>query len=287
MLAWVRACTMPAHTGAANARDEVNVCGIFWNLETLMQNLLLVEDHQFVIDAVRAAFDQRFQLILANNAQQMRAALKKSKPQLALLALELDGAGDSLHLLQELVAQRCPTIVLSSKKADGAIRACMYLGAHAFLDKSAGFAQLESSIDAVLAGHYVFPPDLVLKVLHNPQESLPNLTKSEVRVLAQLMQVPMPSNLDIAQNLCVSPGRIKNVITALFQKFNVLKRQDLQVEAQRRGYFAGMHEARFSGFRLPQNAGKSANNNANNNANNHANKNAAAQPAKRGQDEHE
>ena len=274
MLAWVRACTVPARTGAASERICAAVCAFFWDIETFMQNLLLVEDHQFVIDAVRAAFEQRFQLNLANNAPQMRVLLKKSKPQLALLALELDDGGDSLHLLQELVAQRCPTIVLSNKKADGAIRACMYLGAHAFLDKSAGLEQLASSVTAVLAGHYVFPPDLVLKVLHNPQESLPNLTKSEVRVLAQLMQIPMPSNLDIAQNLCVSPGRVKNIITALFQKFNVLKRQDLQAEAQRRGYFSGMHEARFSGFQLPQKARK-------------VRKSAAAQPAKRGQDEHE
>ena len=214
-----------------------------------MQNILLVEDHQFVIDAIAQSFAAQFQIVQAKNGQQMRGVLRRSKPQLVLLALELDGEGDSLHLLQELVEQGHKVIAISAKPVDSMLRASMYLGAYAYLDKTAGITQLRTTVEAVLQGHYVYPPDLVLRILHDPGEALPNLTKGELKVLEQLMHSPMPSNDEIAATLFISPGRVKNILTALFLKFNVEKRQDLLQEARRRGYFPGMHTARLVGFK--------------------------------------
>lgn len=214
-----------------------------------MQNILLVEDHQFVIDAIAQSFAAQFQIVQAKNGQQMRSAIRRARPQLVVLALELEEASDSLHLLQELVEQKHKVIAISAQPVNNMLRASMYLGAYAYLDKSAGITQLRSTVDAVLQGHYVYPPDLVLRILHDPGEALPNLTKGELKVLEQLMRSPMPSNDEIATNICVSPGRVKNILTALFLKFQVERRQDLLQEARRRGYFPGMHTARLVGFK--------------------------------------
>jgi DNA-binding CsgD family transcriptional regulator len=62
------------------------------------------------------------------------------------------------------------------------------------------------------------------------------MSKRELDVLNQVFVVPVRPNEAISEALHLSTGRVKNILTDLFRKFEVNTRHELSLEARRRGY---------------------------------------------------
>ena len=206
-----------------------------------MPTILLIHPHAIICQGIQNLLGKRYQFIVVEDKKQIRAILKQEQIDMVLLSLEYQKEEDSLFLLQDLAGKGQRVVMLSSGDIDHITRACIMLGAYGFLDKSQGLDILEHTINQVLAGEYVLPPALVAKVISEPHEMLPALTKREIQVLDSLFYFPVPSNEEIAAALFISPGRVKNINTQLFEKFGVEDRHNLAHEVRRRGYFPGLH----------------------------------------------
>lgn len=211
-----------------------------------MQNLLLVDDHQLIAQSISKALAPNFRVTSARNPREMREALKKDSFSIALLDLYLADDGDGLYLMPELQKASTKVIILSGTATESSLRACIKLGAHGFVDKAHNMQNLLDAIEAVNADHLAYPPQVLAQVIQESENVIPHLTERETKILNLLVNEPTPSNDSIAQALFVSPGRIKNCLTSLFEKFAVSNRHALLQEAKRRGYFTGMHPARMA-----------------------------------------
>jgi DNA-binding response OmpR family regulator len=127
-------------------------------------DVLLVEDHELVRDAVSIALELAgLRAVVATDlsAAGVLACAQINQPRVVLLDYFLDGDQDSLPLIGPLTELGARVLMLTGA-ADGATRArCLAAGALDVLDKSGGLEPLIAQIRAaaVEPGDPVGPPD--------------------------------------------------------------------------------------------------------------------------------
>jgi two-component system, NarL family, response regulator DesR len=113
----------------------------------------------------------------------------------------------------------------------GYLRAAMAAGASGFLLKDAPAAHLAAAIRAVAAGQRVVDPSLAAVALAQGDSPLAD---REGEVLAAA--VSHDAIADIAGRLHLSPGTVRNHLSAAIQKLGARNRAEAVEIAQRRGW---------------------------------------------------
>ena len=202
----------------------------------IMQKIMIVDDHEMIIDCVVNGLRDQFDVVVAKNADKMREFISNDKFALVLMDLDLrDGVG-GIDLLPELNSAHVPVMILSGTADKAALRTCVAMGVRGFFDKRDSESKLLPSIQAVLAGHQSFPDGVLASLHQDDHDKLPRMSRRELDVLNQVFAVPVRPNEEIAEALHLSTGRVKNILTDLFRKFEVNTRHELSLEARRRGY---------------------------------------------------
>ena len=116
--------------------------------------LILVDDHHLVVDALSASLATTFEIAgVAHAGHELLALLARTPADCLLLDLQLpDRSG--LDLIPEVLAlQPDLKILIVTMFLDRALaEAALAAGAHGFMPKDAGLAELTKAINAVLAG---------------------------------------------------------------------------------------------------------------------------------------
>lgn len=203
-----------------------------------MSNIIVVDDHPFVSDAIRLAVSASFQdysVISAASACEMRGLLDvgNTAPMLAIVDLNLPDA-DGVDLVAELHAgYQVPVIVLSGR-ADGlTIDACVNNGASGFVEKSSKSDAFVTAIKVVLSGGQYFPSDYVRSEQRH-DAAINTLTDRQREILDQV--IAARPNKMIADTLNLAEGTVKNHVSHLLSIFGVTTRQELFLQAQKVGY---------------------------------------------------
>ncbi len=203
------------------------------------QKILIIDDHRMIIDGIVGLLEQDYDVTSVGSAEQLHAVLDQANVHfdLALLDLNLGDGSVSLELLTKLKSLGIIVIIMSGAAADEVLSACIQHGAQGFIDKHLGSQEVMPAVRGVLAGHMAFPSGLLSKLLNNNNNEIPKISDREKDVLNMLFLYPGVTNEIIADTLSRSTGRIRNVATALFQKFNALDRHDLVAKAQKLNYY--------------------------------------------------
>jgi len=197
--------------------------------------ILLAEDQAMVRGALTALLRLEEDLeVVAEVSQgdQVLSAAMKFNPDVALLDIEMPG-GDGLSAAQALHKNlpACRIVILTTFGRSGYLRQAMESGAVGFLLKDAPANQLAVAIRRVMAGERVVDPDLALSALSDGDNPL---TPRERDVLkASLDGV---SIADIAMQLYLSEGTVRNHISAAIQKLNVHNRMEAAQLAKEKGW---------------------------------------------------
>ena len=202
---------------------------------TVKIRILLAEDQAMVRGALTALLRLEDDLdVVAEVSQgdQVLPVALQFRPDVALLDIEMPG-GDGLSAAQALHQSlpSCRVVILTTFGRSGYLRRAMESGAVGFLLKDAPADQLAIAIRRVMAGERVVDPDLALSALSDGDNLL---TRRECDVLRASLEGA--SIADIAIQLYLSEGTVRNHISAAIQKLNAHNRMEAAQLAKGKGW---------------------------------------------------
>lgn len=192
--------------------------------------ILLVDDHQLILDGLNSLLNNREELLIAGEAKNGRDALQLVKllePDLLLMDIDMPVMNgiDALREMKKL-APAPKVIVLSMHEESGMIKNLMAMGADGYLLKSCSQDELLSAIHAVANGQPYFSHGVTLALLNTNNTSLPSnhlpaefLTERETEIIKLISEGF--SNKEIGNKLFISHRTVDTHRTNLMKKLNV------------------------------------------------------------------
>lgn len=190
-------------------------------------NLLLVDDHQIVIDGLRAllAGDGRFTIKgSAKNGKEALEVLRLLKVDVVLLDVdmpEMNGIETTRAIRKEF--DNIKIVILTMHEEKAMIKMLLDTGADGYLLKNSDKAELIRAIDDVMAGRQHLSPEAT-SVLLSPDRNqrsgkLAELTEREVEILKLVAEGL--SNKEIGDRLFISHRTVDTHRTNLMTKLEV------------------------------------------------------------------
>jgi two-component system response regulator DesR len=160
------------------------------------------------------------------------AMVAKHQPDVAVLDIEMPG-GSGIEVARQLRQDDYAghVVIVTTFGRPGYLRAAMTAGASGFLLKDAPAAELAEAIRRVATGERVVDPALAAAAL---AEGDSPLTGRETDVLAAAAGHDAIS--EIAGRLHLSPGTVRNHLSAAMQKLGARNRAEAVQIAQRKGW---------------------------------------------------
>ena len=208
------------------------------NVEQKKVRVLIADDHQIVRMGLRSLLDLHPQIEVVGEAGTGHEALAQAastNPDVVLLDLrmpELDG----LEVCRRLKAQPSSPAVLflTSFADDQTILAAIEVGADGYMLKSLAGQNIPAAVITAAAGGTAMDPAVTRQILdavkkskpgeHRPEQAdrMHALTPQETRVLEHVASGR--SNKQIAQELQLGEGTVRNYLSAVFAKLKVESR---------------------------------------------------------------
>jgi DNA-binding NarL/FixJ family response regulator len=190
-------------------------------------NLLIVDDHQIVIDGLKALLSDYEGVSLKGEARNGREALEMLdllKIDVLLLDLDMPVMG-GVDFMKELAKRKheVKVIVLTMHDEKAMIRSLLDLGAHGYLLKNSTRDELVRAIEGVMSGKQHLSEE-VHTVLLTPDKDLRSgklaeLTEREVEILKCVAEGL--SNKEIGDKLFISPRTVDTHRTNVMQKLEL------------------------------------------------------------------
>jgi len=197
--------------------------------------IMIAEDQTMVRQALVALLELEPDIeVIAEAADGAEALAMASKhsPDVAVLDIEMPGP-NGIEVAGQLGRSGFSgkVIIVTTFDRPGYLRAAMTAGASGFLLKDAPAADLAAAVRRVAAGERVVDPSLAAAALAQGDSPL---TDREAEVLAAAASHDAVS--DVAARLHLSPGTVRNHLSAAIQKLGARNRAEAVQIAQRKGW---------------------------------------------------
>ena len=209
-------------------------------------DVLICDDHPLFRQGLRRLLETTHGFRVVGEAErtdEMLGLLGDLQPDVVLLDLELPGSSGIAAL--EALRGRAPTLhvlVVSGFGDPARVRDALRAGAHGYVLKNAPPEEIVEAVRRVAAGRPVLDPRLaeaVATILRgDPEEDslrrrVETLTAREAEVLR--LAAGGANNAEIAKQLFISEGTVKNHMTSVLQKLDVPDRTNAAILAVKRG----------------------------------------------------
>lgn len=200
-----------------------------------MIRVLMAEDQGMVRGALAALLSLEDDIEIVTEVargDEVVAAALAARPDVALLDIEMPGMS-GLDAAAELHTQlpSCRVLILTTFGRPGYLRRAMESGVVGFLVKDAPSAQLATAIRRAVAGERIVDPALASAAL---SEGGNPLTERERAVLA--VAARGASIAEIAAQLYLSEGTVRNYLSVAIQKLNAQNRVEAARIAEQKGW---------------------------------------------------
>lgn len=197
--------------------------------------VLLAEDQAMVRGALVALLelDPGVRVVAqVARGDEVLAAARTHRPDVALLDIEMPGL-DGLAVTAALTAALpgCRVVVLTTFGRSGYLRRAMENGAAGFLLKDAPSSELVGALRRVVAGERVVDPGLAAQALSDGDNPLTARERDVLRTAGDGAPVH-----DVARRLFLSPGTVRNHLSAAIRKTGTRTRIEAVLAAERRGW---------------------------------------------------
>ena len=197
--------------------------------------IMIAEDQAMVRQALVAllGLEPDIEVVAeAATGDEALAMAAKHEPDVAVLDIEMPGR-TGIEVARQLQADGFAgrVVIVTTFGRPGYLRAAMAAGASGFLLKDAPAAQLAEAIRRVVAGERVVDPELAAAAL---AEGDSPLTSRETDVLAA--SAGHDAITEIAERLHLSPGTVRNHLSAAMHKLGARNRAEAVQIAQRKGW---------------------------------------------------
>jgi two-component system, NarL family, response regulator DesR len=200
-----------------------------------MIRVLIAEDQAMVRGALASLLELETDIDVisqVSRGDEVVAAALSARPDVALLDIEMPGR-TGLEALVELrsALPDCRILILTTFGRPGYLRRAMEGGASGFLLKDAPAHELAAAIRRAIAGERVVDPGLAAAALSQGESPL---TPREHEVLAASRRHATVTELAAA--LFLSPGTVRNHLSAVMQKLDARNRGEAVRIAEERGW---------------------------------------------------
>jgi two-component system response regulator DesR len=196
---------------------------------------MIAEDQAMVRQALVALLELEPDIEVAAqaaNGDEALAMARKHQPDVAVLDIEMPGRS-GIEVARQLKQDGFggKVVIVTTFGRPGYLRAAMTAGASGFLLKDSPAAQLAEAIRRVAKGERVVDPALAAATL---AEGDSPLTSRETDVLAAA--AGHDAIAEIAGRLHLSPGTVRNHLSAAIQKLGARNRAEAVEFAQQKGW---------------------------------------------------
>ncbi|MGB0429813.1 MAG: response regulator [Bacteroidia bacterium] len=192
--------------------------------------ILLVDDHEVVLSGLRELInsgEHKYDITTASSAEEALEKLSAFYQKPDVIITDLDMESLSGRDLCKKVAQEYPsikTLVLSMHTEKGIVRELIKAGAHGYLSKTCGKAELHAAVNAVLRGKKFYSTD-VLESLSQDDEKpevnmfLRHLSARELEILK--LTANGLSSKEIGDSLNISHRTVETHRNNIIKKLEV------------------------------------------------------------------
>ena len=205
-----------------------------------MIRVAVIDDHPHVAIALRSLLDETPDIQLVAESKRgadVAALVRRARPDVLLLDLFIEPEFDALSAVQSLRAD-FPSLkicLLSAYLEPALVRDLLQAGVHGYILKDDDYVSRIGSIIRDLADGRLYLSPQAYEALAQATRAdgvEQTLSEREVEIL-RLAKRGLP-NPQIAQSLHISPGTVRNHLSAIYRKLGVHSRHEaLQIAAER------------------------------------------------------
>lgn len=190
-----------------------------------MIKVLLAEDMHMVRGALVALLNLEPDIEVVSQVESgndIMPAVEAEKPDIAIIDIDLPGK-DGLTAAAEIHASphQCRTLILTSLSRPGTVRRALEARVNGFMLKDAPADRLANAVRQIAAGRRVIDGDLALSAWDSVDCPL---TQREIEILRLISRGA--DITEIAANLFLSSGTVRNYLTSAVTKLNARNRLD-------------------------------------------------------------
>ncbi|MFF4615230.1 response regulator [Nonomuraea jabiensis] len=193
--------------------------------------ILIADDQEGIRAAFRLILDAQPDMTVVAEAADGRAAIETARaigPDVVLADIRMPGA-DGIEVARALAGSGIHVVIVTTFGLDEYVDAALRHGASGFVLKRSGPTLLVEAVRAAMNGDMLISPQLTVRLLR--QRGLPEtspgaphvvLTERENEIVA--MVAHGRTNAEIAAELFLAPGTVKNHIAAIQRKIEARNR---------------------------------------------------------------
>lgn len=202
----------------------------------IKQRILLVDDHEVVRLGLKALIDRHdhFEVVgEAGSAREAIEAVAQLHPDVVVMDIRLPGAS-GIEACEEIVEKHPNTrvIMLTSYAEDEMLFSAIRAGASGYILKQIGGEDLIRALEAIGRGEALLDPAVTQRVFQEVRKAgrdeeasaFAHLSQQEKHVL-QLVSEGR-TNREIAKNLFLGEGTVRNYVSSILSKLNVNNRAE-------------------------------------------------------------
>ena len=209
--------------------------------------VLIADDHPLFRDGLRMLLATTEDLDVVAEARSGEEAIamatdESCNPDVVVMDLKMPGCNGIEATRRILaVAPNVHVLIVTMFEDDASVFAAMRAGARGYVLKDAAQEDVLRAIRSVARGDAIFSPAIATRVLDSfaavqhavPRELFPMLTEREREILAALARGS--SNSDIADEMDLTPKTVRNYVSAILSKLQVVDRTQAVLKAREAG----------------------------------------------------
>ncbi len=215
-----------------------------------MIGVLIVDDQELFRESLKVVLSVSPGIRVVDAASSVQEALKSAaahRPDVVLMDIRMPGMDgvEGTRLLKERYPEM-KIVVLTTFDDDEYVFGALKNGASGYLLKGSSVSELSKAIQVVYEGGAMLNPNVASKAIQQFSSMAKGASKLQVdeRGMAEISKSEWQiirtvgcgmSNKEIAQELCLSEGTVRNTISSILSKLNLRDRTQLAIWAVQTG----------------------------------------------------
>ncbi|MBO1002821.1 response regulator transcription factor [Pseudogracilibacillus auburnensis] len=202
-----------------------------------MIQIVIAEDQGMMLGALGSLLNMEddFEVIgMAQNGEEAVNLVQELSPDICIMDIEMP-LKTGLDAAEELKGSPCKIIILTTFARTGYFERARKAGVRGYLLKDSPIEELADAIRIVMEGRRIFAPELV-DIMYGDDDITENpLTERESEVLRLVSKGK--TTKEIAGELFLSHGTVRNYISTILDKLNVSNRIEAISRFKEKGWF--------------------------------------------------